>query len=83
MDFYEIDELFTEEERMIRDAVREWVDGRVLPIIGELAYTANLNIDYVGPAPLHREDPVSGQHQWHQSNSGPVFPSAALTAIPR
>jgi glutaryl-CoA dehydrogenase len=35
MDFYEIDELFTEEERMIRDAVREWVDGRVLPIIGE------------------------------------------------
>ena len=29
--------------------------GFVLPIIGELAYTANLNIDYVGPAPLHRE----------------------------
>ena len=26
--------------------------GFVLPIIGELAYTANLNIDYVGPAPL-------------------------------
>lgn len=29
--------------------------GFVLPIIGELAYTANLNIDYVAPAPLHRE----------------------------
>ena len=29
--------------------------GFVLPIIGELAYTANLNIDYVGPAPLHQE----------------------------
>jgi acyl-CoA thioesterase FadM len=29
--------------------------GFVLPLIGELAYTANLNIDYVGPAPLHRE----------------------------
>lgn len=29
--------------------------GYVLPIIGELAYTANLNIDYVAPAPLHQE----------------------------
>ena len=29
--------------------------GFVLPLIGELAYTANLNIDYVAPAPLHRE----------------------------
>jgi acyl-coenzyme A thioesterase PaaI-like protein len=29
--------------------------GYVLPILGELAYTANLNIDYRAPAPLHQE----------------------------
>lgn len=29
--------------------------GYVLPILGELAYTANLNIDYVAPAPLQQE----------------------------
>jgi acyl-coenzyme A thioesterase PaaI-like protein len=29
--------------------------GFVLPLIGELAYTANLDIDYVGPAPMGRE----------------------------
>lgn len=29
--------------------------GYVLPILGVLAYTANLNIDYVAPAPLHQE----------------------------
>jgi len=35
VDFYEVDELFTEEERMIRGMVREWVDDRVLPVIEE------------------------------------------------
>lgn len=34
-DFYAIDDLFTEEERMARDAVREWVDGEFMPIIEE------------------------------------------------
>jgi alkylation response protein AidB-like acyl-CoA dehydrogenase len=33
VDFYSLDELLTEEERMIRDTVRSWVDERVLPII--------------------------------------------------
>ena len=35
IDFYDIDSLFTEEERMIRDTVRSFVDDRVMPIIGE------------------------------------------------
>jgi acyl-coenzyme A thioesterase PaaI-like protein len=35
--------------------------GYVLPIIGELAYTANLNIDYVAPAPLHQELRISAR----------------------
>ena len=34
-DFYQIDDLFTEEERMARDAVREWVSAEFMPIIEE------------------------------------------------
>jgi glutaryl-CoA dehydrogenase len=35
VDFYDVDSLLAEEERMIRDTVREWVDERVLPLIGD------------------------------------------------
>jgi len=35
IDYYDIDSLLSEEERMIRDTVRAWVDDRVLPIINE------------------------------------------------
>jgi len=37
VDFYEVDALFTEEERQIRDHVRDWVEDRYLPLI-ERAY---------------------------------------------
>ena len=33
-DFYDIDSVLTEEERAVRDSVRQFVDDRVLPIIG-------------------------------------------------
>ena len=33
VDFYDIESLLTEEEIMIRDMVREWVDEAVLPKI--------------------------------------------------
>ena len=33
VDFYRIDDLLTEEEIAVREAVRGWVDERVLPII--------------------------------------------------
>lgn len=33
-------------------AILDETMGHVLPIIGEMAYTANLTIDYIGPAPL-------------------------------
>src|SRR5690606_1432635 len=36
-------------------AILDETMGYVLPIIGEMAYTANLSIDYVGPAPLGTE----------------------------
>ena len=29
LDFYEIDSLLTDEERMVRDMVRDWVDEEV------------------------------------------------------
>jgi glutaryl-CoA dehydrogenase len=34
IDFYEIDELLTEEERLVRDTVRAFVDERVVPRVG-------------------------------------------------
>ncbi len=34
-DFYDIDALLAEEERMVRDTVRGWVEDRVMPIIGD------------------------------------------------
>jgi glutaryl-CoA dehydrogenase len=35
LDYYAIDELFTHDERMIRDTVRELVSSRVMPAIGK------------------------------------------------
>lgn len=35
LDLYDVDGLLTEEERMIRDTVREFVDREVLPVIAE------------------------------------------------
>jgi glutaryl-CoA dehydrogenase len=35
LDFYNVDELYSDEERMVRDTVREWVSDKVLPIIEE------------------------------------------------
>ena len=37
-DFYDLDSVLSEEERMIRDAIREWVEEEVIPIIGEAYY---------------------------------------------
>jgi len=39
VDFYQVDSLLTEEERAIRDTVRDWVDEHLMPVIGE-AYVA-------------------------------------------
>jgi len=34
-DFFDVDSALTEEERMIRDSVRDWVTERILPTIGD------------------------------------------------
>ena len=35
VDFYDVEGLLSEEERAVRDTVREWVDDKVIPVIGE------------------------------------------------
>ena len=35
VDYYGIDELLTEEQRMMRDAVRDWVEAKFLPVVTE------------------------------------------------
>jgi glutaryl-CoA dehydrogenase len=35
VDYYAIDELLSEDERMIRDAVRDWVEAEFVPIVAE------------------------------------------------
>ena len=35
IDFYDIDSLLSEEERMVRDTLRDWVEDRLMPIIGD------------------------------------------------
>ena len=35
LDFYDIDSMLSEEERMVRDMVRDWVEDRVIPNIEE------------------------------------------------
>jgi glutaryl-CoA dehydrogenase len=35
IDYYDVDSLLSEEERMIRDTVREWVDDNLIPVIEE------------------------------------------------
>ena len=36
VDFYGFDTLLSEEERAVRDTVREWVDDNLMPIIGSV-----------------------------------------------
>jgi glutaryl-CoA dehydrogenase len=35
VDFYDVDGMLSEEERMIRDTVRQWVEERVMPVIAD------------------------------------------------
>jgi len=47
LDLYQIDSLLSEEEKMIRESVREWVDGKVMPIIEEAYQNAQFPIQLV------------------------------------
>jgi hypothetical protein len=35
VDFYDVDSLLSEEERAVRDTVRQWVTDALIPVIGK------------------------------------------------
>ncbi|HEY9184616.1 MAG TPA: acyl-CoA dehydrogenase family protein [Salegentibacter sp.] len=47
-DYYNIDELLTDEHKMVRDAAREWVKREVSPIIEEAAQNAEFPKSIIG-----------------------------------
>jgi glutaryl-CoA dehydrogenase len=46
-DFYETDALLTEEERMVRDTVRDWVSERFLPLVEEAYRVGRFPVEVV------------------------------------
>jgi glutaryl-CoA dehydrogenase len=49
LDFYNINDLLDEEERMVRDTIREFVDDKVLPIIEKHNREATFPMHLIGP----------------------------------
>ncbi len=47
VDFYNIDQHLSEEERMVRDLVRTWVDDQVIPIIEEHCREATFPMELI------------------------------------
>ena len=50
VDFYKIDDLLTDEERMVRDTVRRFVDERVIPIIDKHFEEATFPTELIQPS---------------------------------
>lgn len=49
LDFYNVNDLLDEEERMVRDTIREFVDDKVLPIIEKHNREATFPMHLIGP----------------------------------
>ncbi len=47
LDLFAVNDLFTDEERMVRDTVHDWVRGRILPRIEEWAWEAHFPLELV------------------------------------
>ena len=47
VDFYDVDSLLSEEERMVRDMTREWVEGQILPIIQDAYYQRRFPVEII------------------------------------
>jgi glutaryl-CoA dehydrogenase len=47
LDLYQVDSLLTDEERMVRDSVRSWVDERVLPEVESWAWDCRFPTELV------------------------------------
>lgn len=54
LDLYELDDLLSDEQKMVRDTTRSWVKGRVMPFIEEWAWNEQFPIELV--AELGRMD---------------------------
>jgi glutaryl-CoA dehydrogenase len=48
LDYYRLDDLLADEQKMIRDTVRSWVEDRVLPVIAKHYEEATFPMDLVG-----------------------------------
>ncbi|MEX2532094.1 MAG: acyl-CoA dehydrogenase family protein [Gemmatimonadota bacterium] len=48
VDFYDVGSLLSEEERMVRDTIREWVDDRVLPTIQDAYVERRFPTELIG-----------------------------------
>ncbi len=48
VDYYRLDDLLTEEERLVRDSVRDWVSGRVIPKIEDAYREAVFPREWIG-----------------------------------
>lgn len=48
VDYYHIDELLSQEERLVRDSIRDWVSDRLIPRIEEEFREARFPMDLVG-----------------------------------
>ena len=46
-DYLDCDSLFTEEQRLVRDTVRSWVEEKVMPIIEDAAYEGRFPMELV------------------------------------
>ena len=54
VDFYDIESLLTEEERMVRDTIREWVEEQVLPVISDAYIEARFPAELIpGMGEMH------------------------------
>jgi len=47
LDFLDLDDQFSEEERMVRDTVREWVGDRYLPVVAEHFEAGTFPMEFV------------------------------------
>ena len=47
VDFYNLEQHLTEEERMVRDTVRDWTEENVLPVIEEHYMAGTFRMDLV------------------------------------
>ena len=71
LDYYDVDDLFTEEERMIRDTVREYVDREVLPIINKHNRAGTFPMELVpGMADLGLLGDDTGMHYGQDQHDG-------------